>query len=165
MIEPIQMTLPDVPPDPPAPTYTMPPLAFQRGRKFTDADFKPIVEGEIFPPNLKPLDHAAFLNLLFWHSGAQSGYIRLERDRPGLAPYARPVAKFFFASSQWGDPTGKGIIMVRSRSAGVDLGIECYSFALCEHEFSPDPGNNPRRGHNFGHCSKCGFDLSVDSSD
>lgn len=157
MIQPVEMILPDVPPDPPAPTYTMPPLAFERFRKnFTDADFKPIIEGEVIPPNMVPLTLVEAVDRLFYMSDDKSGYPRLDAEpRRGYNP-----GKFYFAHSPYGHPTGKGMVIVR---VGVD--VHAYEFALCRHEFEADAGNNPRRGHNFGHCSKCGLDLSVDSSD
>ena len=69
-------------------------------------------------------------------------------------------ARYFLNRTQGGVFDGSGYVMIWDKSAG-----RIGRFAICKHTKVAGAGANPRYGWHPGWCSKCGLDMTVDSSD
>lgn len=93
-----------------------------------------------------------------WGVWPESANLRLDDD-----PHHGRWARIFLAREQFGGLSGSGIAIVYQGSMRPDY-PRLYRFALCKHE-RVSRGGNPARGYSPGRCTKCGLDMTVDSSD
>lgn len=72
-------------------------------------------------------------------------------------------SRVFLAMTQGGKHDGSGYLIAYNgfRRAGPRL----FTFALCDHAVVTGASARPERGWHPARCSRCGLDLSVDSSD
>lgn len=160
------MDLPDIPPDPRIlPKWT--PFTFEKNRKITLDDFKPMFEGRMDLPNFEriPLHEAARHAAYFYGKMVEGQYVKL----PGGSVYDRSWSHglYMLDCGQGGGLTGKGWVITQQGLRYDEESVVGGRFALCVHEFESTlpAGFDPRRGWAPGYCKKCGLDMSVDSGD
>jgi hypothetical protein len=142
----------DEPMPPPAPKdpriWVQP--EFKRGRHFNMDDFALVVVGEVYLPNAKPHDPIRFLSDL-----AARGHMMEPKWGYSLRPDTnhRQWTQFFMLGHIY---EGTGYAVISAASAPIVM-----KFALCEHEKVSMGGGG---SYHPGYCSKCGMDMSVDSS-
>jgi hypothetical protein len=125
-------------------------------KRYTEEDYKPIVEGEIPLPNFEPVTAQYFCDALA--SGGHSmipkwGHSKSEDGR------RKVWAQYFLTnfSNMGNEPDGSGYVCVYGGRIG--------RFAICKHEKKLGAGAVPSRGWNPGTCIKCGLDMTIDSGD
>jgi hypothetical protein len=75
-------------------------------------------------------------------------------------------ARAFVNHTQGGTFDGTGIVIWwRGQMQRGPEGSQIARFALCKHQKQQGSGANPSRGWHPGKCTKCGLDMTVDSSD
>ena len=115
-------------------------------------------------PNLKPMDTVKGLNAIA-SGGSLSAYARIAIvDIPGNASNWGAWARAFLGYTQGGHLTGSGYLIAYNRPGDPSPPPQIWRFMLCDHSFVAGRGR-PERGWRPGHCSRCGLDMSVDSSD
>lgn len=133
---------------------------------YTDKDLAPIMDGKVPLPNVEWLDTPralASLCLGGWTVPPDSGRA-LVAGTGGYGSWAR----YFLGRGQFGGLDGTGYVIVYD--SGTDATNwqatgRIASFAICRHEKVEGPGANHMRGYHPGWCSKCGYDMTVDSGD
>lgn len=123
----------------------------------------PIIRGEVEIPNLEeqPTDKA--LATLACCAGLAVIPHVASVKLPGQQH--RVWARYFLSTGQGGGYDGTGyVIWYASRPTGDAIG-KIGTFAICKHEHVEGPGADHNRGWHPGYCSKCGLDMTVDSSD
>lgn len=161
------MSAPLMPPPPPLhpdvrPANVPHPLPFEKYRKFTDDDLKPILDGEAWAPNFEPLPLEKVLPHIIDGYGHTYHRQRFKVDRHR---YGGPSAIYFLKVGQGGGLTGEGVVLYREGWAEAVDKFKGGSFAICVHEAVEKPGANHQRGWHPAECKHCGIDLSVDSGD
>jgi hypothetical protein len=132
--------------------------------KYTlEKDLMPIIDGKVDVPNFKEVEIGRFVNNI-----ASGGHSMLAKW--GWAyddGRHRNWAQYFLTPSAMGDANhgsfdGGGYVMIWSnRKEGAIVG----RFMICDHIKVDGAGANHERGWHPGRCSKCGLDMTVDSSD
>ena len=75
-------------------------------------------------------------------------------------------ARAFPSYTQGGNMTGQGLILLYDVSYGHKRVPVAGRYALCKHEYvDQSTPERKQRGDHRGYCSKCGLNMSVDSSD
>lgn len=125
-----------------------------------DADLMPIIKGKVLLPNFEELP----LETGIAHIAAGGGLVtvdgvnnaKFEGSNSNWGHWAR----YWLKSTQGGALTGEGYVIFWHQSKG-----RVARFAVCKHEHvnTSDP-QRERYGYHRGYCSKCGLDMSVDSS-
>lgn len=82
-------------------------------------------------------------------------------------PYDRNSrwARLFPNYTQGGNMSGDGLILLYDTTYGKSRTPIGGRYYMCEHEYIKQHTGREHRGDHRGHCSKCGLDMSVDSSD
>ncbi len=135
-----------------------------KDKKFTEEDFKPYIKRRsdwdnrniLLLPNLIPLfAESAISAICYTKLPRLHGYLRYG---PGV--FDLNWGTIWLNTLQGGGWDGTGIVTIyRGQSPFISR------FALCRHEAQLMPGANPSRGQHEQFCTKCGLDLSYDSSD
>lgn len=127
-------------------------------KNYTEADYAPIIAGDVEIPNFEPVTPEYFCDALA--AGGHSmipkwGHAKGERSH-------KPWAHYFLTnySNMGGGPDGSGYVCVYG-SGKPKVG----RFAICKHQKVAAAGANPSRGWNPGACAKCGLDMTIDSGD
>lgn len=128
-------------------------------KTYSELDYVPIIAGDVEVPNFEPVTADYFANLLA--SGGHSlvpkwGWAKQERGHKTWAFY-------FLAnhSNMGAAPDGSGYVTIFGMNNVPKVG----RFAICKHEKQNGAGANHSRGWHPGRCSKCGLDMTIDSSD
>lgn len=82
---------------------------------------------------------------------------------PGDTGYGQ-IAMVALPKTQGGALTGEAKVLFYSPKWGKQ-GPRTAKFKLCDHAHVAGASANPSRGWHPGRCSKCGLDMTVDSSD
>jgi hypothetical protein len=118
-------------------------------------DMQPIIEGAVVLPNFNPIElEKAVASIAASYGPGIRGNALIPGDMH------RNWAQFFLDTTQGGSCDGTGIVLYYYRGKGA-----AARFAICEHTKVDGPGANHSRGWHPGSCSKCGLDMTVDSSD
>lgn len=123
-------------------------------------DLTPILEGEVDLPNFKaePIDRVVNNVAAVGHGLlARWGWARHEGRKQWAMFFLSPSA---MGNANHGSFDGGGYVMIYSGRAPIT-----GRFAICEHEKKDAAGADHRRGWHPGQCTKCGLDMTVDSSD
>lgn len=154
-------------------SFTMPPDQIER-YQFGDpkhGDFGALLRyylaGKAVLPNFEPVPIPDGMNSIAAGAGmaeADGGVQHI------LLPGADRTcwARAFISFTQGGRFDGSGyVIWYRTKNWNVpwDGESQIARFAICKHEKRDGPGANHMRGWHPGSCTKCGLDLTVDSSD
>ena len=141
-------------------------LQFEEHPPLTWRDFPALCEfyfnGHGQLPNLKVADDAdRFLDTIACGGSLapwpKVAHIKLPGDQ-----YSR-WARAFLPLTQGGQHDGKGYLIAYNGFGRK--GPRLFTFALCDHAVVTGAGARPERGWHPARCSRCGIDLSVDSSD
>jgi hypothetical protein len=131
-----------------------------RGKCFTMADFQAIfgtpdgTPGTGIIPNWEPVTtEGMFYHLTHWGAGGIKG--RCLNPAVDNRTY-KDWCTYWLSTTQSGHYDGQGWVLV---SPG-----NFYRFAICKHEIQLLPSARPMRGIHDQFCTKCGMDLSYDSS-
>lgn len=112
-------------------------------------------EGTGIIPNWEPVATKDMLyHLAHWGTGGIKG--RCLNPTADNRTY-KDWCTYWLSTTQSGHYDGRGWVLV---SPG-----NFYRFALCKHEIQLLPSARPMRGLHDQFCTKCGMDLSYDSSD
>lgn len=127
-------------------------------KSYTEADYAPIIAGDVEIPNFEAVTPEYFCQALA--SGGHSmtpkwGHAKGERGH-------KPWAHYFLTnfSNMGSAPDGTGYVTVYGMSKPL-----VGRFAICKHEKKLGGGASPSRGWNPGACVKCGLDMTIDSGD
>lgn len=138
--------------------FTLAPQPTNKRNGYTEADYEPYVTGRLPWPHVTPLPLRVAVNMIA--SGA--GLTMDPEVRSFLIGAYAGWARYFHNRTQRGSADGTAIVLVYN---GGSDGAYAATVAICQHTKVAGPGANPQRGWHPGHCSKCGLDMSVDSSD
>lgn len=134
----------------------------------TSADFPALLkfylQGWAVLPNFEFMDLQQGLDQVACWAGAQGGGISHvivpSLDRDNRSTWAR----VFLSYTQGGRLDGTGVLVWYKGYRKSDLS-QVAKFALCKHEKRDAAGANHERGWHPGSCTRCGLNMTVDSSD
>jgi hypothetical protein len=131
-----------------------------RGKCFTMADFQAIFGTPDGTPGTGILPHPSVIlpeDMLYHISHWGTGGIKGRCINPAVDNrHYKDWCTYWLSTTQSGHYTGTGWVVV---------GRQAFSFAICQHEIELLPSARPYRGFHDQFCTKCGMDLSYDSSD
>lgn len=138
----------------------------KRGAPF---DFKteimPRAQGAIPWENVEPADLTWLCSNIAACAGwaAYSGIAWVQKPGADRSAWAR----IFLSQTQGGGYTGEAHALVWESGTGRGPSMpSAWKLSICKHEvIDTSTPEGRRRGDHRAHCSKCGLDLSVDSSD
>lgn len=155
------------------------PLSKRNGFSLEE-DLNPLMYGLVTVPNFEELDPLTGIDNIAAGGGMVAVpsvmWARLPGSDRGI------WARYFLNKEQGGGLSGSGYVMIygglkaKRNEAGAIILDENQRhvmagsgrigrFAICQHEKKDAPGANHSRGWHPGHCTKCGLDMTVDSSD
>lgn len=123
-------------------------------------DFKPILAGEIEPPNFEALPLNRIASDL-----ACRGHMMEPQWGYSLFDGYKQWTYFFLLHGMGSSSLDGSGYLIRYRSSYPTHEVLCGRFAICEHEKEDAPGANHERGWHPGRCKKCGLDMTYDSGD
>ena len=127
-------------------------------KQYTEADYAPIITGDVEIPNFEEVTPENFCNAL-----AAGGHSMIPKWGHAKAegPY-KPWAHYFLTnySNMGGGVDGSGYVCVYAFGKP-----KVGRFSICKHEKQLGAGADPSRGWNPGACVKCGLDMTIDSGD
>jgi hypothetical protein len=141
-------------------------LEFERHPPLTWRDFPALADfyfnGHAELPNLKAAENAdSFLDTIACGGGLAAwpkvAHVKLRGDH-----HSR-WARIFMPFTQGGQHDGRGYLI--AYLGGGRSGPRLFTFAFCDHAVVTGAGARPTHGWHPASCSRCGLDLSVDSSD
>ena len=130
-----------------------------------DDDLMPLMRGKAMLPNFEelPLDHGIATIAAGGCLLAQPGVMNAKI--PGSTSSWGHWARYFLATTQGGLFDGTGYVIWYASEGGHGKG-HVGRFAICDHKKEGTGSvEQSRRGYSPGFCTKCGLDLTVDSSD
>lgn len=128
---------------------------------FTEEDFGPYLRGKVELPNFVELDLAVGIGCIAAGGGLRVRQpvenAKLPKDTSTWGRWAR----YFLGVTQGGTLDGTGYVIWYGDNGNGRVG----RFALCQHKKQGGSAAQSQRGYHPGHCTKCGLDMTVDSSD
>lgn len=127
-------------------------------KTYTEADYAPIIAGDVTIPNFEPVTPEYFADVL-----ASLGHAMVPKWGWAKSDHGHKSWAFYFltnCSNMGSAPDGSGYVTVYGGGKP-----KVGSFAICKHEKKLAAGANPSRGWNPGACVKCGLDMTIDSGD
>lgn len=125
-----------------------------------DTDLMPIIEGKVMLPNFEEMALEDGVAVIACAGGIKT----IDGVRNAKVPESKSSwghwARYWLNLTQGGAYDGTGYVMFYDAGKG-----RVAKFAACKHDYV-NTGSRDRehRGYHSGHCSKCGLDMSVDSS-
>ena len=136
------------------------PAPSRRNGYSLEDDFMPIIRGKVLIPNFEELPLEVGVATIASGGGLTTISGVNNAKFAGSNSSWGHWARYFLSTTQGGGYTGEGYVMFYDGGKG-----RVAKFAICKHEYvntgSPE---RERRGYHSGYCSKCGLDMSVDSS-
>ena len=127
-----------------------------------DADLRPIVEGRQSPPNFKEIDLAEGVGTIVACVGFREERGRIRQMGETFTTWAR----YFLKATQGGGLDGTGYVIWYHSKPGFGGVARMGEFAVCDHAVvGTSTPQEKQRGWHKAYCSKCGLDMTVDSSD
>lgn len=116
-------------------------------------------------PNLGAIDVADGLRYIAASGGLgvwpTIATVKVPGDKSNWGTWAR----VFLGYTQGGKLDGTGCLIAYQRKGDTSPHGPIWRFKLCDHSVVTGSGARPQRGWHPARCSRCGLDLTVDSSD
>ena len=142
-------------------------LEFERNPALTHKDFPALLSYYFYAhgilPNLEPFDIERGLDAI----AAGASLASWKGVNHVMLPGSQHStwARAFVGYTQGGVIAGDGYMIVYRGQFTRDRPHSIYKFRLCDHAVVKGASARPERGWHPARCSRCGLDLTVDSSD